>query len=96
MSPDIVGLSSAARFGASPDPDAKLRKAAVDLEATFLAQMLKATGVEDGSEAFGGGAGEAQFASFLTDERARLMAENGGIGLAQSIYEALKRGQDGA
>jgi flagellar protein FlgJ len=41
--------------------------------------------------AFGGGAGEAQFASFLTQEHARLLAERGGIGLAEGIYRALRR-----
>lgn len=74
--------------------DADLLRAAVTLEASFLAEMLKSSGLGEGATSFGGGPGEDQFTSFLTDERARMMAEAGGIGLAQSIFEALKRGND--
>ncbi len=70
--------------------DKKLREAAQELEANFLAEMLKSAGVGKTPEAFGGGAGEDQFASFLRLEQAREMAKAGGIGLAQSLYEAMK------
>ena len=36
------------------------------------------------------GAGEAQFASFLRQEHATALAERGGIGLADAIYQSLK------
>ena len=42
-------------------------------------------------ESFGGGAGEEAFASLLTDEYARLLAERGGIGLAEQVFELLKQ-----
>lgn len=70
--------------------DQKLREAAQELEANFLAEMLKSAGVGKAPEGFGGGAGEDQFASFLRLEQAREMAANGGIGLAESIFHALK------
>lgn len=70
--------------------DAALRKAAVELEASFLSEMLKAAGLGKSPEAFGGGEGENQFASLLVNEQARAMAEAGGIGLAESIYHSLK------
>lgn len=70
--------------------DQKLREAAQELEANFLAEMLKSAGVGKTPEGFGGGAGEDQFASFLRLEQAREMAANGGIGLAESIFHALK------
>lgn len=38
---------------------------------------------------FGGGIGEDQFQSFLTDAQAREMVENGGIGLAEAIFAAM-------
>ena len=76
--------------------DIKLRDAARELEANFLAEMLKAAGVGKTPEAFGGGAGEDQFASFLRLEQAREMVDAGGIGLAQSLFEALKERADGA
>ena len=67
-----------------------LRQAARELEANFLAEMLKSAGVGKTPEGFGGGAGEDQFASFMRMEQARQMAEQGGIGLAESLYHALK------
>lgn len=75
--------------------DDKLRAAARELEATFLAEMLKAAGVGKTPEAFGGGTGEEQFSSFLRLEQARAMASAGGIGLAESLFEALKERADG-
>ncbi|MEL6570023.1 MAG: rod-binding protein [Pseudomonadota bacterium] len=74
----------------SGSPDARLRAAAVQLEATFLAEMLKTAGLGEVPGAFGGGAGEEQFASFLRDTQAQAMAEAGGIGLAEALFEALK------
>lgn len=70
--------------------EAKLRKAAVQLEASFLAEMLKSAGVGTPRSSFGGGAGEEQFSSFLRQAQAEEMAKRGGIGLAESIFEALK------
>ena len=70
--------------------DAVLMEKAKALETVFLSEMLSFTGLGDVSEGFGGGAGETQFASFLRQEKARLMVERGGIGLAQMIFESLK------
>ena len=53
--------------------------------------MLKYTGLNATSDTFGGGAGEEAFASLLTDEYARLLAERGGIGLAEQVFELLKQ-----
>lgn len=76
--------------------DAKLMDAARELEASFLAEMLKSAGLGDAPQAFGGGAGEEQFASFLRIEQARAMVGAGGIGLAESLFEALKERADHA
>ena len=70
--------------------DAKLRDAAHKLEATFLAEMLKAAGVGAPRETFGGGAGEEHFASFLREAQANEMVKSGGIGLAEALFEAMK------
>lgn len=67
-----------------------LFKAAQELEATFLSEMLKSAGLGKVPEAFGGGQGEDQFASFLRAEQARAMAQAGGIGLAESLFHSLK------
>lgn len=71
--------------------DDSLLEAARALESTFLAEMLKATGLGSMQGDFGGGIGEEQFQSFLTDAQAREMVENGGIGLAEAIFAAMTR-----
>ncbi|MCR9085366.1 MAG: rod-binding protein [Rhodobacteraceae bacterium] len=68
----------------------KLRAAAVALEASFLAEMLTSAGLGETKGSFSGGTGEAQFASFLRREQAEQMAQSGGIGLAEQIFESLK------
>ena len=76
-----------------PD-DPSLRDAAIALEASFLAEMLKAAGFGKAQEAFSGGAGEDQFSSFLVQEQATRMARAGGIGLAETIFQAMKARAD--
>lgn len=76
--------------------NAHLRKLSVELEASFLAEMLAHSGLGATRESFGGGAGEEGFASFLRQEQARALAQSGGIGLAEHIFESLKaRTHDG-
>lgn len=70
--------------------DAQLREAAQKLEATFLAEMLKSAGLGSSRSSFGGGIGEDQFSSFLRDAQAMEMAQSGGIGLAESLFNAMK------
>ncbi|KQI73791.1 chemotaxis protein chel [Loktanella sp. 5RATIMAR09] len=70
--------------------DERLRDAAQKMEATFLAEMLKSAGVGKPREAFGGGAGEEHFASFLRESQAQEMVKAGGIGLAEALFEAMK------
>ncbi len=74
--------------------DDALFQAAKNLEASFLAEMLKSAGFGKPRDANGGGIGEDQFGSFLRQEQAREMVNQGGIGLAQSLYEALKEQAD--
>nr|WP_097082157.1 MULTISPECIES: rod-binding protein [Rhodobacter] len=74
----------------------QMRAKAKELEASFLAEMLKLSGVGKSQESFNGGVGEEQFSSFLTDEYARIMVEKGGIGLAESIFQSLQKGAQNA
>ena len=68
----------------------QLRQVSQDLEAAFLSQMLKSAGVGATKGPFSGGEGEDQFASFLRDAQAKEMVKSGGIGLAESIFAAMK------
>jgi len=86
-------------FGQSPrqtqttaSADLRAMRTAEDFEAAFLTEMLKYSGINAMPDGFGGGAGEDAFASFLTQEYASLMAERGGIGLAEQIFAAMTQG----
>lgn len=81
--------------GTSGRDDRRLMDAAQALEAGFLSEMLKSAGVGAVPTAFGGGIGEEQFSSFLRDAQAREIVQAGGIGLAQSLFEAMKGRTDG-
>ena len=78
--------------GADTAPDGiptQKRAAAEALEASFLAEMLKATGLGEQENSFSGSAGESQFASFNREAIAREMVRKGGIGLAAVIEAAM-------
>ena len=79
----------------APKREAAMMEAAQKLEASFLAEMLTSAGLGKSSASFGGGAGEDQFASFLVQEQAMQMVRAGGIGLSETIFEALRERQDG-
>lgn len=74
--------------------DAALREAAGKLEANFLAEMLKSAGVGAPRDSLGGGIGEEQFSSFLVTAIAEDMVKAGGIGLAESLFLALRARED--
>jgi Rod binding domain-containing protein len=74
---------------ATPAENPRLRAAAQDLEAGFIAEMLRAAGAE---RTPGLGSGEnSEFASFLLDARAQEIAKAGGLGLAEVLFESLAR-----
>lgn len=66
-----------------------LKEASIQLETSFLTEMLKSAGVGKTPEGFGGGAGEDQFGSFLLQAQAEQMARAGALGLAQVVFESL-------
>jgi len=70
--------------------DMELRRAAQELETTFLAEMLKAAGLGKSREVLGGGAGEDQFGSLLVREQAAALTQKGGIGLSEALFQSLK------
>lgn len=87
----LNGVGSAPVQQKENDP---VRQAAMDLESTFLAEMLKAAGLGKARDSFGGGSGEDHFSSFLVEAQAKQMTKAGGIGLAESLYNAMKDAQN--
>lgn len=67
----------------------QLRKVSTALEASFLTEMLKHTGLNENNSSFSGGAGEAAFSSMLNQEIADALAKKGGVGLAEQIFNSL-------
>ena len=85
-------MEISSQIAASPAQSARaqeLRDVAKAFEASFLAEMLKASGMGKSRDSFGGGAGEDAFTSMMVDEQATLMVERGGIGLSEAIFESL-------
>lgn len=72
--------------------DTAMHKAARKLEASFIKEMLVAVGLGKPRDSFGGGAGEEAFGSFMVEAQAEKIAESGGFGLAEAIFEALREG----
>lgn len=89
-----VGPPAATKKEADP-AEQKMREAADAFEAMFLSQMLESAGLGKSPEGFGGGVGEEQFSSFLIDEQAKAMVKAGGIGLAETIFNAMKAHANG-
>ncbi|MFW8633977.1 rod-binding protein [Cribrihabitans pelagius] len=94
ISPAPPPVPPAAAVGGGAAGQDPLREAAIKLEASFLSEMLKSAGLGEARSGFGGGAGEEQFSSFLIQAQAEQMARSGGIGLAESLYHALKETQN--
>ena len=70
---------------------AAMRQAAEEFETVFLTEMLKHSGVGRMPEGFNGGQGEAAFADMLTREYAAGIARSGRIGLAEKVFQAMRR-----
>lgn len=71
----------------------KLRDAASEMEAGFLSEMLKHTGISENKSDFSGGIGESQFSSFLRNEYAKSIEETKKLGISENIFDSMvKRG----
>ncbi|MGK7654809.1 rod-binding protein [Roseovarius sp. B08] len=84
----VAGSMPAPRMLTQTSPEAA-RRAAETLEATFLAEMLKAAGFGKQVNTFSGGEGEDQFASFHRQAIADKIAAAGGIGLAEHFLRSM-------
>lgn len=85
---------ASARGAGGGSPEA-MRKAARDLEAVFVSQMMQHmfSGIEtDGL--FGGGAGEQMFRSLLVEEYGKQTAQSGGLGLADAMMREMLKMQE--
>ncbi len=74
----------------SPQAAEAIEQAAKEFEQVFLAQMLQP--MFEGTELpepFGGGFSEEMYRSLLLDEYAKIMAQSGGVGIADHVKREL-------
>jgi Rod binding domain-containing protein len=80
----------------SPEQIAKTRQSAQDFEAMALGEMLQPMfkTVDTSKGLFGGGRGEATWKPIMVEEMAKMIAKNGGIGIADSVMKEMLRMQE--
>lgn len=78
----------------SVEDEARLRDAAKRFEQSFIAQMLTYSGLAE-SLTSGEGKGAEAFTTFYIDQLAERLSDQGGFGLADTIYKRLAVYQNG-
>lgn len=72
-----------------------IEQAAEDFEAVFMAEMLKPMFDQiKPNGMFGGGKGEEVFQGMMVQEYGKIMADRGGIGIAEQVREEMLRIQE--
>ena len=89
-----IGDATGAQAQAALKIKGKAADAAQNFEAMFLNSMFQHmfTGV-DGEGPFGGSGALKVWRSMLTDQYAKTFAKNGGLGIANHVYEQLLKQQ---
>ncbi|MQX34999.1 chemotaxis protein [Roseospira navarrensis] len=71
------------------------KAAATEFEAFFLSQMMQPMFSGLSSEPpFGGGHAESTWRSLLVDEYGKMMAQNGGVGVADAVMRTMLAAQE--
>ncbi|MCB9988732.1 MAG: rod-binding protein [Rhodospirillales bacterium] len=76
----------------------KIEEAAQEFEAVFLSEMLKPMfeGTMEPDPMFGGGKGEEIFKGMMLQEYGKMLADKGGVGIAEHVKAELIRIQETA
>ena len=91
IAPQQLNPALLAQASKAPDLDmTRIEETAQDFEAMFLSEMLKPMfETVKVNATFGGGKGEEIFSGFLRDEYSKMLAVQGGIGIAGLVKEQL-------
>ena len=93
FTPEPLAQAATSSAPSSMQEEAKLQEACKEFETLFLnqmfAQMRKCAGSEGGG-LMGGGQSEEMFQSMLDQERAKSWAQEGGVGLANILFQQMK------
>jgi Rod binding domain-containing protein len=89
--------ATAAATPAPIDRNSRAYKAAQDFEAVFLSQMVQEMNIGLKSDGvFGGGFAEQTYRSLMYQEVGRQMAQTGGVGIADAVYQEIIKLQGGS
>ncbi len=91
MTTGFTTPATAAPKSSGTGPEPRLRRAAQDFEAVFLAQILK--GLSAGLRGEGPLGGDGPFADMLLDSYARLVSRAGGVGIAAAVMREMLHAQ---
>lgn len=93
FTPETMAQAATSSAPSKMQEEAKLQDACKEFETLFLnqmfAQMRKCSGSEGGG-LMGGGQGEEMFQGMLDQERAKSWAQEGGVGLANILFQQMK------
>jgi Rod binding domain-containing protein len=94
LSINAIGDSQSTQAQAGLAIKGKAKAAAGNFEAMFLNSMFQQmfTGI-NGEGPFGGSGALKVWRSLLTDQYAKTFAQNGGVGIASHVYDALLKQQ---
>ena len=71
------------------------RRAAQEFESVFINQLLESLSAGEKTDGpFGGGASEGIYRSMMNDSVAKSIAQRGGLGLADSVYQQILKLQE--
>ena len=68
----------------------RISKVAQDFESVFLGMFVEEMARSARPKTINGGFGEEMFSSVLSNEIGKIMAESGGVGIAQSIEQSMR------
>lgn len=99
FTPEPLAQAATSSAPSQARDEAKLQEACKQFETLMLKQMFsqmrKSTGGADGGQNImgGGGQGEEMFQGMLDEERSKAWAQEGGVGLANILFQQMKSQQ---
>jgi len=92
FTPEPLPKAATSSAPSQAQDEAKLQEACKQFETLFLTQMFAQMRKSAGSSGvMGGGKGEEMFQGMLDEERAKNWAQEGGVGLANLLFQQMKQ-----
>jgi flagellar protein FlgJ len=92
FTPEPLPKAATSSAPSQAQDEAKLQEACKQFETLFLTQLFAQMRKSSGSSGImGGGQGEEMFQGMLDEERAKNWAQEGGVGLANLLFQQMKQ-----